>query len=125
MEVIHAHGADGTATLSRTMEECSSPVKPEAGLIKSSVVDGRKEARERDWAQEERMKELLAVTRGLLLHFPSSCRFNNGSSRDEDDWNTYVRAVLRRKEGGRGRERERGRGRKKRESVCVCVCVCL
>ena len=48
---------------------------------------GRKE---RDWVREKGMRELLATTRGLLLHFPGSCRFNNSSSREDDDWNTYV-----------------------------------
>ena len=50
-----------------------------------------REKKERDWAREKAMRELLATTRGLLLHFPGSCRFNNSSSRDDDDWNTYVR----------------------------------
>lgn len=47
---------------------------------------------ERDWAREEIMKEKLLSTRGLLLHLPRSCRFNNSSVEEENDWNTYVRA---------------------------------
>ena len=49
------------------------------------------EEQERDWEREERMKEKLLTTRGLLLHIPGSCRFND-SSNEENDWNTYVRA---------------------------------
>lgn len=47
---------------------------------------------ERDWAREEKMKEKLSSTRGLLLHLPRSCRFNNSIEEEENDWNTYVRA---------------------------------
>ena len=60
--------------------------------VANSDREGETGENERDWAREKQMKVLLTATRGLLLHFPDSCRFNNSSSRDEDDWNTYVRA---------------------------------
>lgn len=76
-----------------TMDDTSSSdslVKLDSSLIKSRDY-GVGGTRERDGAAEKRMKELLRTTRGLLLHFPSSCRFNN---EEDEDWNTYVRGAL-------------------------------
>ena len=56
--------------------------------------------RQRDDEREKNMKALLATTRGLLLHFPNSCRFNNSSSGEDDDWNTYVSICQGGKRGG-------------------------
>ena len=75
------------------MDDCtstSSPVSLSAREGDDGGGVGKGEKREREWAREKRMKELLLATRGLLLHFPGSCRFNNSVSRDEDDdWNRY------------------------------------
>ena len=67
----------------------SSPVSLSAREGDDGGGVGKGEKREREWAREKRMKELLLATRGLLLHFPGSCRFNNSVSRDDDDWNSY------------------------------------
>lgn len=85
---------DWTATDSST-ELAASSEKEDSGSVGSG--SGKTE---REWAREKRMKELLLATRGLLLHFPGSCRFNNSNSRDEDDWNTYVRTVFVKPDGG-------------------------
>ena len=79
------------------MEGCLSPlaVKPHAKLTTGleEEEEGRRELGvERDWAREQRMKERVQTTRGLLLHLPGSCRFNDDISYDGDDWNTYVSA---------------------------------
>ena len=71
------------------MDDCtstSSPVSLSARGGDDGGGVGKGEKREREWAREKRMKELLLATRGLLLHFPGSCRFNNSVSRDDDDW---------------------------------------
>ena len=75
----------------------NSLVKP-ASRTHDAVSESSESAEsERDWEREREMKELLSVSRGLLLHFPGSCRFNGGGSldqdncREEEDWNTYVR----------------------------------
>ena len=74
------------------MDDCTSTSSP-VSLSAREGDDGggvdKGEKREREWAREKRMKELLLATRGLLLHFPGSCRFNNSVSRDDDDWNRY------------------------------------
>ena len=76
------------------MDGCTSLVKLAAASTTSGDDgnEGEEEVADRDWVREKRMKELLLATRGLLFHFPGSCRFNDGSSPEHDDWNTYVRA---------------------------------
>ena len=66
------------------MDDCtstSSPVSLSAREGDDGGGVGKGEKSEREWAREKRMKELLLATRGLLLHFPGSCRFNNSVSR--------------------------------------------
>ena len=49
---------------------------------------------ERDCEREERMRARLLATRGLLLHLPYSCRFNDSATEQENDWNIYVRMYV-------------------------------
>ena len=79
------------------MDGCLSPLAVElhaklATGLEEEEEEGRRELGvERDWAREQRMKERVQTTRGLLLHLPGSCRFNDDISYSGDDWNTYVR----------------------------------